>query len=120
MSPAWREGKKLSSELRPSSGSKEDDCIARHLLKYIFPLQYKLESVFHCQSGYREHFERRRFADREAEITVCFRVLELQAKGACNTPARLKQTLFLASKLFRNHVRCGYKPLLDKTCPSKV
>lgn len=63
----------MSPDLRSTPGSKEDDYVARHLLKYIFPLQYKMENVFESQPGYRERFERRRFADRDAEITVRFR-----------------------------------------------
>ncbi len=76
MNVAWREGKKLSPEPRPLSDPKEDDLIARHLLKYIFPLQYKMESVFYSQSGYLERFERRRFGDRESEISVSLRGID--------------------------------------------
>lgn len=43
-----------------------------------------------------------------------------QAKGSCKTPKRLKETLCILEKMIWRHGKCGYKPLRDKACPSKV
>ena len=44
---------------------------ARHLSKYIFPLQYKLNNVFHpSEDRTQDEILRRRFIDREEEIEV--------------------------------------------------
>ena len=47
-------------------------------------------------------------------------ILSWQTLGPCKTPPRLKDAVSLLGQLFRRHSRCGYKPLLDKICPSKV
>jgi hypothetical protein len=44
----------------------------------------------------------------------------LQDKGACKTPKRLREILSLLEKMIWRHGKCGYKPLRDKACPSKV
>lgn len=44
----------------------------------------------------------------------------LQIQGPSKTPKRLKWALGLLDRLFRRHRKCGYRPLLDKVCPSKV
>ncbi|KAI0690148.1 hypothetical protein BC835DRAFT_1281564 [Cytidiella melzeri] len=81
---------------------------ARHLSKHIFPRQYNLPSSFddslngHCSIEYN---------DREAQI---------KARGNCKTPKRLKPALDLLDKLIWRHSKCGYKPLLQRLCPSKV
>jgi hypothetical protein len=43
---------------------------ARHLSKYIFPLQYRLSNVFTSQSPAKEHYKQPNFTDREREIQV--------------------------------------------------
>lgn len=66
------------------------------------------------------------YSDRELEIKVL--LLDLphqpsnlsQTKGPCKTPKRLKDTLRLLETMIWRHGKCGYKPLCDKACPSKV
>jgi len=43
-----------------------------------------------------------------------------QNKGPVKTPKRLKPVLPLLEKMIWRHAKCGYKPLRDKVCPSKV
>ncbi|KAG2124005.1 hypothetical protein DEU56DRAFT_744922, partial [Suillus clintonianus] len=84
---------------------------ARHLSKYIFPLQYGLSNVFSQQSAAKESYKQPNFADREREIELF---------GTCKTPKRLKDVLVLLEKMIWRHGKCGYKLLRDKVCPSKV
>lgn len=102
---------------------------ARHLSKYVFPRQYKLSSVFNQPARWKASAPD--FSDRESEIQVLlsffclmtFKYLlsqHLQAKGSCKTPKRLKDILSLLEKMIWRHGKCGYKPLRDKACPSKV
>ncbi|KAI5122895.1 hypothetical protein M0805_007573 [Coniferiporia weirii] len=116
---SWRESKGLVEsknkegklDMRP--GDRNGAPEARHLSKYMFPLQYDLGNAFFVapEKVREEQFERRRFAIREAEIEL---------KGASKTPVRLKNALPLLGQLFHRHSKCGYKPLLDKICPSKL
>jgi hypothetical protein len=47
------------------------EAAARHVAKYIFPLQYALHNVFTCTLNYWENGGRfRDYGDREAEIQV--------------------------------------------------
>ena len=50
--------------------SKEFEFCARHMSKYVFPLQYNLKSVFGTENVKNEQFERWKFVDREQEISV--------------------------------------------------
>ncbi|KAG1877989.1 hypothetical protein DFJ58DRAFT_648689 [Suillus subalutaceus] len=84
---------------------------ARHLSKYIFPLQYGLSNVFTSQLQAKEHYKQPDFADRENEI---------QRLGPCKTPKRLKDVLVLLDKMIWRHGKCRYKLLRDKVCPSKA
>ncbi|OAX35477.1 hypothetical protein K503DRAFT_696963, partial [Rhizopogon vinicolor AM-OR11-026] len=84
---------------------------ARHLSKYMFPLQYGLSNVFSHQSPTKESYKQPDFADREREIELL---------GKCKTPKRLRDVLVLLEKMIWRHGKCGYKPLRDKVCPSKV
>lgn len=43
-----------------------------------------------------------------------------QKLGPCKTPRRLKPALNLIAEMIRKHRNCGYLPLLDLACPSKV
>lgn len=43
---------------------------ARHLSKYIFPLQYRLSNVFTSQSPTKENYKQPDFTDRERDIQV--------------------------------------------------
>ncbi|CAL1716650.1 unnamed protein product [Somion occarium] len=84
---------------------------ARHLAKYVFPTQYELPNPFTvdrtCFQGHRLP----NYFDREDQI---------KAKGSCKTPKRLKPVLPILEKLIWRHGKCGYKPLLNKICPSKL
>lgn len=52
---------------------------------------------------------------------VCFAHLSgNQELGACKTPKRLREAVDLVEKIIWRHGKCGYKPLLQKMCPSKV
>ncbi|KAG1808930.1 uncharacterized protein BJ212DRAFT_1229448, partial [Suillus subaureus] len=90
---------------------------ARHLSKYIFPLQYGLCSVFTSQVPSKEHYEQPDFTDREREIKVREGNI---SSWTCKTPKRLKDVLVLLEKLIWRHGKCRYKLLRDKVCPSKV
>ncbi|KAF9468017.1 hypothetical protein BDZ94DRAFT_1154632, partial [Collybia nuda] len=85
--------------------------MARHLSKYIFPRQYGLSSPFQFTSQTRGAFKLPNYQDRESEISL---------KGPCKTPRRLKGILSLLESMIWRHEKCGYKPLRDKICPSKV
>ena len=104
---------------------------ARHLSKYVFPLQYNLDNVFwfHPERSWNEQFMRFRFLNREDEIKVnlnrfCYTEglndIPFQRLNGCKTPSRLKATLPLLAQLYSRHAKCGYKPLLDTVCPSKA
>ncbi|KAG1798207.1 uncharacterized protein HD556DRAFT_1232582, partial [Suillus plorans] len=84
---------------------------ARHLSKYIFPLQYGLSNVFSQPSAAKETYKQPNFADREREIELF---------GTCKTPKRLKDVLVLLDKMIWRHGKCHYKLLRDTVCPSKV
>jgi hypothetical protein len=43
-----------------------------------------------------------------------------KAKGACATPKRVKLALPLCEQMLWFHAKCGYKPLLDQVCQSKL
>ncbi|KAJ7928905.1 hypothetical protein B0H13DRAFT_1596970, partial [Mycena leptocephala] len=91
----------------PDPRQQMDD--ARHLAKYVFARQYGLTSPFKFQTAKYESFKIPNFGDREHEI-----------KGTCKTPKRLKEVIPLLEKLIWRHGKCGYKPLRDHACPSKV
>ncbi|KAG2133254.1 uncharacterized protein EDB93DRAFT_887401 [Suillus bovinus] len=84
---------------------------ARHLSKYIFPLQYGLSNVFSQPSAAKETYKQPNFADREREIELF---------GTCKTPKRLKDVLVLLEKMIWRHGKCHYKLLRDTVCPSKI
>ncbi|KAF8440398.1 hypothetical protein L210DRAFT_3400793, partial [Boletus edulis BED1] len=86
---------------------------ARHLSKYIFPSQYGLSSVFMFATSQKQTYQQPDYSDRDQEMKV--RIL-----GRCKTPKRLKEVLSLVEKMIWRHGKCGYKPLRDKVCPSKV
>ncbi|KAF8896299.1 hypothetical protein BD779DRAFT_1433681 [Infundibulicybe gibba] len=80
----------------------------RHLSKYVFPRQYGLRSPFQGGSTAAPSAD---YGDREAELKM---------KGRCKTPKRLKPVLPLLDKMLWRHKKCGYMPLRDLACPSKV
>ncbi|OSX57793.1 hypothetical protein POSPLADRAFT_1155955, partial [Postia placenta MAD-698-R-SB12] len=84
----------------------------RHLSKYVFPRQYGLASPF--VSSERPVFQPQKAPD------YLEREVEIQKKGPCKTPKRLKPILDLLDKVIWKHGKCRYKSLLDMACPSKV
>ncbi|KAH9481585.1 Telomerase reverse transcriptase [Psilocybe cubensis] len=82
---------------------------ARRLSKYVFARQYGLSNPFKTSGGSSPFYGD--YLDRE---------LEIKSKGSCKTPQRLKGILPVLEKLIRRHSRCGYIPLRDLTCPSKI
>ncbi|KAG2337152.1 hypothetical protein BDR05DRAFT_895686 [Suillus weaverae] len=96
---------------------------ARHLSKYVFPLQYRLSNVFISQLPAKANYKQPDLTDREREIQVrqglaCEGTWTLL--GTCKTPKRLKDVLGLLEKMIWRHGKCHYKLLRDKVCPSKV
>ncbi|KAG2738144.1 hypothetical protein P692DRAFT_20759500 [Suillus brevipes Sb2] len=90
---------------------RDEACKARHLSKYIFPLQYKLSNVFASESPATANYKQPDFTDRERDI---------QLLGTCKTPKRLKDVVVLLEKMIWRHGKCRYRLLRDETCPSKV
>ncbi|KAF9647961.1 hypothetical protein BDM02DRAFT_3097222, partial [Thelephora ganbajun] len=77
---------------------------ARRLVKFIFPRQHGLPNPFTIST----------------ENTTPFRDREIEAKGFMRTPKRINNALDFFEKLIWRHGKCGYKPLLNTACPSKV
>ncbi|KAF8752305.1 Telomerase reverse transcriptase [Rhizoctonia solani] len=85
---------------------------ARHVAKYMFPLQFGLHNVFTCTLHYWENGGRfRDYGDREAEI---------KDRGSCKTPKRLKHILPLIQSLIRRHRRFNYQRVCLAICRSRV
>ncbi|KAJ7285127.1 hypothetical protein C8J57DRAFT_1052219, partial [Mycena rebaudengoi] len=91
----------------PDPRKQMDD--ARHLAKYVFPRQYGLPSVFLFYTSNKGAIQTPDFSDREQQL-----------KGSFKTPKRLKDVIPMLEKLIWRHGKCGYKPLRDHACPSKV
>ncbi|CAE6410670.1 unnamed protein product [Rhizoctonia solani] len=91
---------------------REVEEAARHVAKYMFPLQYRLHNVFTCTLHYWENGGRfRDYRDREVEI---------KERGACKTPKRLKAILPLIQSLIRRHRRFNYQRVCQVICRSRV
>jgi hypothetical protein len=87
---------------------------ARHLAKHVFPRAFGLYSVFSPPPeipGSYNPFKYPEWVNRD---------LEIKTKGTCRTPRRLVQAVELMERMLWYHGKCGYVPLRDKTCPSKV
>ncbi|KII85187.1 hypothetical protein PLICRDRAFT_116545 [Plicaturopsis crispa FD-325 SS-3] len=108
--PSYEKPRRQQKYVDPDPRKEAEN--ARHLAKYVFPRQYGLSSPF-CPTiqSKRDAFKIREYSDRENEI---------KTKGSCKTPKRLKDVLGLLDKIIWRHGKCAYKPLRDKTCPSKV
>ncbi|KAF8952485.1 hypothetical protein BDZ97DRAFT_1681539, partial [Flammula alnicola] len=83
----------------------------RQLSKYIFARQYGLNTPFCSTATKSSSFALGDYLDRETEIKTA---------GPCKTPKRLKDILPHLERLLRRHGKCGYLPLRDRACPSKV
>lgn len=79
----WRKEKGLlqDSDHNLKPGDRNGAYEARHLSKYVFPLQCRHESVFTVpvEKLKDEQFERGYLADREAEINVSFLYATVQS-----------------------------------------
>ncbi|GAA6017246.1 hypothetical protein JCM11491_001868 [Sporobolomyces phaffii] len=85
---------------------------ARHLSKYVFPKQFRLNNVF---KGDKVNPWIRVRPDHEN------REVEIGKLGKVKTPARLKrQVVPLLNRMIVLHHRCNYRKLLGIKCPSKV
>ncbi|CAE6476735.1 unnamed protein product [Rhizoctonia solani] len=102
-----RGGKSVSSD-----DTRAIEEAARHVAKYMFPLQFGLHNVFTCTLHYWENGGRfRDYGDREAEI---------KDRGSCKTPKRLKHILPLIQSLIRRHRRFNYQRVCLAICRSRV
>ncbi|CUA77091.1 telomerase reverse transcriptase [Rhizoctonia solani] len=98
--------------LAGQDNTREVEETARHIAKYIFPLQYRLHNVFTCTLHYWENGGRfRDYRDREAEI---------KELGPCKTPKRVKAVLPLIQSLIRRHRRFNYQRTCQVICRSRV
>ncbi|KAG8688183.1 hypothetical protein FRC11_005914 [Ceratobasidium sp. 423] len=104
----------MDSRKKPANSDdiREIEEAARHVTKYMFPLQYGLHNVFTCTLHYWENGGRfRDYRDREAEI---------KERGPCKTPKRLKTILPLVQSLIRRHRRFNYQRVCQAICRSRV
>ena len=106
---------------------REQAAHARHLAKYIFPRQFGLSNPFTVDLTVFSVHRLPDYFDREQSIKVysitdsMFLFLRFaQALGSVKTPKRLKTVLHRLEQLIWHHGKCGYKPLLQRLCPSKV
>ena len=125
--PAYHQKPKIKPHEFVDPDPREQTKNARHLSKYVFPRQYGLSNPFVATSRKKETFNLLDYSDREVEIKVhrfsaylCMLSDPSQTKGSCKTPKRLKDTLHLLETMIWRHGKCGYKPLRDIACPSKV
>ncbi|KAF8348939.1 hypothetical protein F5887DRAFT_879529, partial [Amanita rubescens] len=84
---------------------------ARLAAKYVFSRQYGLSNPFNTKVQSKQNNAYRDNLDKENEI---------KQKGPCGTPKRLKRLLPILDQMIWKHGKCGYKPLLNIACPSKV
>lgn len=98
----------------------------RHVMKYIFPHQYGLQSVFMPSVNTQEPTQRYKgHTSREQEIAQADRVANLKAKNSATShgktsrlPRRLRGKLpDLITKLRKRHALCPYVALLNHFCP---
>ena len=121
--PRPKEGPERSTD--PGPHPRLED--ARHFVKFVFPRQYGFSNPFITTAGNTVPFY-----DREIEAAISVRgrvlhncdciggLLPTQARGFMRTPKRINSALGLFEKLIWRHGKCGYKPLLNTACPSKV
>ncbi|RDB25955.1 Telomerase reverse transcriptase [Hypsizygus marmoreus] len=111
LSPSYQKQPKVMPGDYVDPDPKQQEERARHLAKYVFPRQYGLSSPFVDLNSKKHAFILPDYADRE---------LEIKTKGSCKTPKRLKGVLPLLEAMIWRHGKCGYKPLRDKVCPTKL
>ncbi|CCM03069.1 uncharacterized protein FIBRA_05189 [Fibroporia radiculosa] len=85
---------------------------ARHLSKFVFPRQYGLANPFFvAEHAALQALKQLDYSNQEDEI---------EKKGPCKTPKRLKPVLAMLDQMIWRHGKCGYKALLNIACPSKI
>ncbi|KAG6862537.1 hypothetical protein C0995_000085 [Termitomyces sp. Mi166 len=109
--PSYRRPPKVDPDRYVDPDPKEQLQDARHLSKYVFPRQYGLDNPFFVSHLRKYAFNTPDYTDRETEI---------KSLGSCKTPKRLKEILLLLESMIWRHKKCGYTPLRDKVCPSKL
>jgi hypothetical protein len=112
----------------PAADTRKQYEKARHFAKFIFPRQYRLPHPFMTDPQKPDAVYDISEANREIQIRVSelctLPALSteacLKALGSCKTPKRLQKALTLVEKMIWRHRKCGYKALLQKTCPPKA
>ncbi|KAK7690659.1 hypothetical protein QCA50_005758 [Cerrena zonata] len=104
-------GKQGAVASTPEADPRKQMENARHIAKYVFPREFGLPNAFEIEKPFAGGMRLPNFLDREDQI---------QAKGSCKTPKRVKCVLHILEKMIWRHGKCGYKPLLNKLCPSKL
>ncbi|TFK40170.1 hypothetical protein BDQ12DRAFT_486484 [Crucibulum laeve] len=109
--PSYRHNKEAQVQRHVEFDIRKQEENSRHVAKHIFARQYRLSNPFRVVFGKSTITSFPDYMDREVEI---------KAAGSCKTPKRLKEVLPLVEKLIWRHGKCGYKPLRNKVCPSKL
>jgi len=98
---------------------------ARHFVKFVFPRQHGLPNPFtkaieNAVPSYNREIEVAISVSTGVIPSACVTDRRLQARGSMRTPKRINGALDYFEKLIWRHGKCGYKPLLNTACPSKV
>lgn len=128
---AWKEANGVKDDLDRRPADRDGALEARHLSKYIFPLQYSLANAFvkRNHQSTSDYLPSAYYGNREAEIgvrkplfiqNIAIDLLLLKLRRSCKSPSRLKDVLPLLSQMFRRNSKCKYNILLNTICPSKV
>lgn len=96
-----------------------------HIMKYIFPRQFKLHNVFTSFTDMKETVQPfQDYTMREIEIAQAGDSRNVQSRIEANglaLPKRLRGALFgLVQKLQKLHANCAYSKLLAHYCPIPV
>jgi len=79
LNPAYFKKPRLDPATYKDPDPAEQARKARHLSKYIFPLQHGLSNVFSYATSRNETYRQPNFTDREHAIKVCKEILELHS-----------------------------------------
>lgn len=97
-----------------------------HLMKYIFPRQFGLQSVFTDRNEHADQFNSLKSREKEISELEKFRQQthagpDKPGNASEKLPKRLRgQTVGLVHKLRVRHTRCSYGELLNYYCPTEV
>ncbi|KAL1918651.1 uncharacterized protein VTP21DRAFT_2673 [Calcarisporiella thermophila] len=85
------------------------DADAEHILRYIFPRQFRLENVFTCPVDYSATTQPfKEFVYRENEIKI---------SKVKKVPWRLRKVVAMVKRMMQLHRRCRYLDLIKRYCP---